>query len=67
MSYKHVIAEVVEGGLGPHHSDPHNPPQDVMYLSNNTMVLIVGPLKDVNVRAFFIPAMKCGRRSCHNL
>jgi hypothetical protein len=41
MSFKHVIVEVVEGGLGPHRSDPRNPPQDATYPSNNTMVSIV--------------------------
>jgi hypothetical protein len=44
MSFKHVIGEVVEGGLGPHFFWARNPPQDATYPSNNTMVPIVGPL-----------------------
>jgi hypothetical protein len=42
--YKHMIVKVVEGGLGPYHLWAHNPPQAATYPSNNTMVLIAGPL-----------------------
>jgi hypothetical protein len=58
-----VIAEVVEGGLGPHHLWAHNPPQAATYPSNNTMVPIAGPLWKINVRAVYVPAMQCGHRS----
>jgi hypothetical protein len=44
-----MIAEVVEGGLGPHRLWAHNPPQVAMYPSNNTMVPIAGPLWKINV------------------
>jgi len=58
MSYKDVIVEVIEGGLGPHRSFPHNPPQASTYPSNNTMFPIAGPLWKINVQAVYVPAMK---------
>jgi len=60
MSFKHVIVEVVEGVLGPHHFWAHNPPQATTYASNNMMVPIAGPLYKINVWAVYIPAMNCG-------
>jgi hypothetical protein len=63
VSYKQVIAEVVEGGLGPNRFGPHNPPQATTYPSNNTMVPIVGPLWKINIRAVYVPTMKCGCQS----
>jgi len=49
MSFKNMIAEFFEGGLGPHRSGPHNPPQAATYPYNNNMVPIAGPLWKINV------------------
>jgi hypothetical protein len=67
MDGQDVIVEVVEGGLGPHRLWARNPPQAAMYPSNNTMVPIAGPLWKINVRAVYVPTMKCGHRSDYNL
>jgi hypothetical protein len=67
MSFKHVIAGVVEGGLDPDRLWARNPPQATMYPSNNTMVPIAGPLRKINARAVYVPAMKCGHRSDDDL
>jgi hypothetical protein len=67
MSFKHVIVGDVEGGLDPYHLWAHNPPQATTYLSKNTMVPIVGPLRKINARVFYVPARKCDCRSNDNL
>jgi hypothetical protein len=36
MSFEHVIAGAVEGGLDPDHLWSYNPPQDATYPSKNT-------------------------------
>jgi hypothetical protein len=67
MSFKHVIAGTVEGGLDPDHLWARNPPQIVMYPSKNTMIPIAGPLRKINTRAVYVPAMKRGHRSDDDL
>jgi hypothetical protein len=63
MSFKHVIAGVVEGGLDSDRLWARNPPQAATYPSKNTMVPIVGPLRKINARAVCVPAMNYSRRS----
>jgi hypothetical protein len=38
VSYKHVIAEAIEGGLDSDRLWSHNSPKDAMYPSNETVV-----------------------------
>ena len=58
MSFKHVIMGAIEGGLDLDHLWARNPPQATTYPSKNTMVPIAGPLRKINTRAVYIPAMK---------
>jgi hypothetical protein len=67
MSFKHVIAGAVEGGLDPDRLWARNPPQAATYPSKNTMVPIVGPLRKINARAVYVPARKRDRRSDDDL
>jgi hypothetical protein len=66
-SFKHMITGVFEGGLDPDRLWAYNPPQAATYPSKNTMVSIVGPLRKINARAIYVPAMKRGRRSDDDL
>jgi hypothetical protein len=67
MSFKHLIAGDVEGGLDSDCLWARIPPQDATYPSKNTMVPIAGPLRKINARAFYVPTMKRGRRSDDHL
>jgi hypothetical protein len=67
MSFKHVIVRVIEGGLGPHRLWARNPHKTATYPSNKTMVPIAGPLRKINTRAVYVPAMKHGHRSDDDL
>jgi hypothetical protein len=67
MSFKHVIAGDVGGGLDLDCLWAHNPPQAATYPSKNTMVPIAGPLSKINARVVYIPAMKHDHRSDDDL
>ena len=67
MSFKHVIAGAVEGGLDLDFLWARNPAQDTTCPSKNTMASIAGPLRRINAQAVYVPTMKRGRQSNDDL